>query len=42
VDQLARLATIDPALTKNTITGQVAAAKEVVDSAVKVQEAMMG
>jgi hypothetical protein len=41
-DQLAQLAQINPLLTKGTITGQVAAAKEVVEAAVDIQKAMAG
>lgn len=42
VDRLAELASVDPMLTKGTINGQVSAAKEVVDAALKATEAMVG
>jgi len=41
-DQLARLATIDPMLTKGTITGQKDAAGKVVDAAIDATKAVMG
>jgi hypothetical protein len=41
-DQLARLSMVDPAFTKGTITGQVSAGKEIIDSAIDASEALAG
>lgn len=41
-DQLSRLAQVDPAATKGTITGQVAAAKEVVEAGIDVARLQAG
>jgi hypothetical protein len=41
-DQLSRLATLDPAMTGGTITGQVAAAKEVVEASIDAERLMAG
>lgn len=41
-DQLSKLSMVDPSATKGTITGQVAAAKEVVDAGVKVASLQAG
>jgi hypothetical protein len=41
-DQLARISMIDPMVTKQTVTGQVSAAKEILDSTMDATKAMMG